>query len=177
MNRQTTIKEKQNYKQGNLLERVALNLLRKKYTVEDRSEWAKWGSGKEYAMDWLIEDFNIAVEFKFKTTWLVKLYENYGIKKITYTINHDHLTKYIKYLDNHPEIARGYFWVMDKDTFNEYRIDMRYIQRLIDEDKVYTQRNVSTKKHYESGPYYAIPLDYFEEITDKPYSIGACSRL
>lgn len=175
MYNQTTVKEKENYKKGNLVEKLGLDLLRKKYIVKDRSNW--WNIGKEYAMDWLIEDFNIAVEFKFKSIWLIRPYSKSGIQVMTYTINYDHITKYIKYLNNHPEIARGYFWVMDKDTFAEYRIDMRYIDHLINEGKVVIQNNASTKKSWESGGYYPIPITYFEEITDKPYSIGACSRL
>jgi len=163
-----TVKEKRSYAKGLEHEKIALDLLRKKYTIEDRSNWAQWGSGKEYAMDWLIEDFNVAVEYKFKTI-------NPAFKTIT--INDDHITKYIKYLDNNQEIARGFFWIQDNVTLEEYRIDMRDIERLIKEGTIIKRTNNTTRKAHESGGYYAIPLKYFDNITDKPYSITSCSRL
>jgi len=158
-------KEQINYDNGLKYEDIARKILEKKFTIEDRASWAKYNSGKEYAMDWVIEDLNVAVEYKFKS---VSSY---------ITINHDHITKYIKYLDNHPELCGGLYWVQDNKNMTEYRIDIRRILSLYNEGKVIRKRNYSTRKHYESGYYYEIPLEYFENITDKPYSISSCSRL
>ena len=56
------------------------------------------------------------------------------------------LTKYIKYLDNNQEIARGFFWIQDNVTLEEYRIDMRDIERLIKEGTIIKRTNNTTRK-------------------------------
>lgn len=157
---------KQNYAAGLNAEQYALNALRKRNIVEDRSSWAT-DLNKPYAMDFYWPEKKVAADFKYKS--LNKKYNCFYLAE-------EHYQKYCAYVNNSADVEQGYLWYVDRNTKQEYLINIAKVTMLIQQNVVKKQFSKTYKKSWESGYFYCIPVAMFKNITNEDYSIKSLTK-
>lgn len=152
-----------NFEAGRRAEMIALEILRRRNVVEDRTEWAL-DPEKPYSMDFYWPKLRIAADFKYKT--LNPRYNSFYLEE-------GHYDKYVKYIAESDEVDAGYLWYVDRNTDQEYLVDMAQLVAKVTLGTVKKYFNKRYKQDWESGYFYAIPVEFFTNITDRPFSINS----
>lgn len=156
-----------NFNAGHTAEKNALYYLRKRNIVEDRSSWAT-DPTKPYAMDFYWPESRTAADFKYKT--LNKKYNSFYL-------SFEHFKKYLDYVLYNVDVDKGYIWYMDRTTNKEYLISMAKLTQYIMSGDIKHYFSQTYKQDWESGYFYAIPVEYFSDITEEEYSINSIKSL
>jgi hypothetical protein len=150
-----------NFDAGHRAEHDALRYLRIRNEVEDRSSWAL-DPDKPYAMDFYWPATRTAADFKYKN--LNKKYNSFYLAA-------EHYKKYLDYVLHHPDVDKGYLWYMDRTTNEEYLLNIALLTKYIMTGTVKRYFSKTYKQPWESGYFYAIPVDIFKCITNEEYSV------
>lgn len=150
-----------NFQAGIEAEGEALTLLRTIHEVEDRTAWAL-DKNRPYAMDFYFPKLQIAVDFKYK---------NINTRHNSFYLEEGHYKKYTHYVESTSNIKEGWLWYVDRRTNNEYLISINKIRKLISRGTVRRYYSGTYKQQWESGGFYAIPVECFNDITQETYSL------
>lgn len=133
------------------------DILRKKFPkLEDHTENRK-------KMDWRNPETGEAIEFKF-----VDL-ARYG----GFTISQEKVDLYLNDVKNSPDTEFGSFWILDRMTGEEYRIQLSVIDCLIQTGIIKPRKNRKSREQHESGIFYCVPIKYLTNITNSTHSLSS----